>query len=157
MVCMNIKLKSLKTGLVYSFSKQKEVNDFLLRGRSYMYWIIKSGKPATHSQTGEAFLVKVVSFQKEKRKPTCSQGKFQKCVSCARCYGLCSWSRNYIPVDGWTATKSYDADGNHYSYQIDDCPLYEEDESTAEKRAEQYSRLRGEYNGGKTDDKYQDN
>lgn len=53
----------------------------------------------------------------------------QKCITCAKALGDCSWSRKYDPqpVPGWDAQPTKISVGtNRYiqSYAIHDCPLY---------------------------------
>ena len=55
---------------------------------------------------------------------------FQPCWNCAKCFGGCSWSRDFIPVDGWKATPTIKRNTNHpdvESYQIEYCPEFEPD------------------------------
>jgi hypothetical protein len=50
------------------------------------------------------------------------------CSSCKKATGLCSWSREFKPVDGWTATPTKLLIGkNKYtdSFYITACPEYE--------------------------------
>ena len=50
--------------------------------------------------------------------------KRQKCYSCAKACGKCSWSGDFLPVPGWSAAPVLDQKGRLYSYQIDDCPEF---------------------------------
>lgn len=50
--------------------------------------------------------------------------KDQLCLSCRKCGGLCSWSKNFTPVEGWTATPTKIPRGLP-SYKITACPEYE--------------------------------
>lgn len=50
--------------------------------------------------------------------------KSQLCFTCARSCGGCSWSRELIPVPGWTAVRTLDARGRPYSYAVSACPEY---------------------------------
>lgn len=55
------------------------------------------------------------------------------CWKCSNCYGGCSWSRSYIPVDGWEAEQrnieGHDkkAEKILISYRVDSCPEFAED------------------------------
>lgn len=50
-----------------------------------------------------------------------------KCWDCAKaCVGGCSWSRDFIPVEGWDAEKTEKAEGI-VSYIVRDCPEFEHD------------------------------
>lgn len=63
----------------------------------------------------------------------------QLCWTCAKATGFCSWSANFEPVEGWTATETqvYAQQENkpHYlkSYRITACPEYELDPKTSRK------------------------
>lgn len=57
----------------------------------------------------------------------------QKCWSCKKYAGGCSWSREFKPIPGWEATpRTYGAHPKHKipgmeSYDIRECPEYEWD------------------------------
>lgn len=57
----------------------------------------------------------------------------QKCWSCKKYAGGCSWSREFRPIPGWDATpRAYGANPKYgvsavNSYEIRDCPQYEWD------------------------------
>ena len=59
------------------------------------------------------------------------------CSHCANCVGKCSWSAHFKPVKGWTAEKvEYNAQGlnrNAYSYNVTQCPQFEEEERAKKK------------------------
>lgn len=59
------------------------------------------------------------------------------CSYCANCVGKCSWSAYFKPVKGWTAEKvEYKAQGlnrNAYSYNVTQCPQFEEEERAKKK------------------------
>lgn len=49
------------------------------------------------------------------------------CWDCSRALGGCSWSREYVPVEGWVAeptTIRNNATGYTNSYHIIACPLF---------------------------------
>lgn len=58
--------------------------------------------------------------------------KFTLCWECAKATGGCDWSKNFIPVDGWTATptiinqvyKKGDGFKAISSYIIHKCPEF---------------------------------
>lgn len=50
------------------------------------------------------------------------------CISCGKACGGCSWADSLTPVDGWTAERSYDSDGNPYSWLVIDCPEYRKED-----------------------------
>ena len=51
---------------------------------------------------------------------------FQKCITCRNACGGCSWSREFVPVKGWTAEKNTIPDNGKHAetYKIIDCPEY---------------------------------
>lgn len=58
--------------------------------------------------------------------------EFTKCWTCKNaCNGGCSWSRDFIPVDGWKAEKTFIPGNGEFaeSYNIIDCPEYKADRS----------------------------
>ena len=64
--------------------------------------------------------------QKERRSEDYTSNKYQPCWTCEKCFGGCSWSRDFIPVEGWTAEETYiPENGEHAkSYKIISCPEY---------------------------------
>ena len=49
------------------------------------------------------------------------------CFDCENACGGCSWSRNFTPVPGWTATHVYREaahDGYRETYKITACPQF---------------------------------
>ena len=53
--------------------------------------------------------------------------KYTKCWTCKNACGGCSWSREFIPVDGWEAKKTFHPSNGKFaeSYYIKSCPEYE--------------------------------
>lgn len=53
-------------------------------------------------------------------------GEFQPCWTCRNACGGCSWSREFQPVEGWTAEKTVIPSNGEYaeSYRIVKCPEY---------------------------------
>ena len=55
------------------------------------------------------------------------------CWQCKRAYGFCSWSRDFIPVKGWTAKHTIIKSGKSAdtietdSYYVKKCPLFIQD------------------------------
>lgn len=53
------------------------------------------------------------------------------CWKCQRALGFCSWSRNFVPVKGWTAkpTLIKQKEGNYTkSYCVEKCPQFIKEE-----------------------------
>ena len=48
------------------------------------------------------------------------------CWNCKNCFGGCSWSKDFAPVEGWKATETYiPMNGEHaQSYKVIECPQY---------------------------------
>lgn len=67
--------------------------------------------------------------RRKKRDINTYHRKNQPCWTCQNCYGGCSWSREFKPVNGWIATPSYIASNEEYAdtYKITYCPEYKED------------------------------
>lgn len=56
------------------------------------------------------------------------KGKINICIDCEKSCGLCSWSANLKPVEGWTATPIRKRYNDNYivdGYHITACPLFE--------------------------------
>ena len=49
------------------------------------------------------------------------KGKDTLCWECARAYGLCSWSKFFLPVEGWEATPTQNK--RTTSFRVHSCPL----------------------------------
>ena len=52
--------------------------------------------------------------------------KYQPCWTCKKCFGGCSWSRDFEPIPGWIATpNTIPENGEHAAtYKILYCPQY---------------------------------
>ena len=52
--------------------------------------------------------------------------KFQSCWTCKNACGRCEWSREFKPVPGWIAEKTFIESNGEYadSYKIIYCPKY---------------------------------
>lgn len=67
--------------------------------------------------------------RKEKYAVDYSNGNFQPCWTCKNACGGCSWSREFKPVEGWTAEPNYLKSNGVWAdtYKIISCPQYEKD------------------------------
>ena len=56
-----------------------------------------------------------------------TSNKYQPCWTCKKCFGGCSWSKDFEPVPGWQAIPhNIKENGEHANgYRIMYCPLYE--------------------------------
>ena len=54
------------------------------------------------------------------------QEKGQLCCICKNACGNCSWSADFIPVEGWDAQPTIikDSEGDFSSYEIKRCPEF---------------------------------
>ena len=50
----------------------------------------------------------------------------QLCWTCKNATGSCPWSKNFTPIEDWTAEKVKRKDDEGYTYKITACPLYTE-------------------------------
>ena len=58
------------------------------------------------------------------------------CLTCENCYGGCSWSLDFVPVENWTAERRDLKDawlGKMESYIVQKCPEYIKTETTKGK------------------------
>ena len=53
--------------------------------------------------------------------------QYNRCWTCKNAFGGCSWSREFKPVDGWKAKKTFHLMNGEFaeSYYIKSCPEYE--------------------------------
>ena len=67
---------------------------------------------------------------RKKRAANTYFSKNQPCWTCKNCYGKCNWSRDFKPVEGWIAEKTFIESNEEYadSYKILYCPEYKKDE-----------------------------
>lgn len=57
----------------------------------------------------------------------CGVKKASICLGCKKSVGLCSWSHNFVPVDGW---KAQEVKGSGYrlpSFCVIECPEFEKE------------------------------
>lgn len=72
------------------------------------------------------------------------------CFDCERACGGCSWSQDFTPVPGWTATPVYREaahEGYQETYQITACPLFERSAPRKNAALEWYKIMVGERRG----------
>ena len=64
--------------------------------------------------------------RRKKRAANTYYSKYQPCWTCKNCYGGCNWSREFKPVEGWKAIKTYIPNNEEHaeSYKIIYCPEY---------------------------------
>ena len=65
-------------------------------------------------------------YKKKATKEDYTKEQYNRCWTCKNACGGCSWSRDFIPVKGWDAEKTYlISNGEHAdSYYIKSCPEY---------------------------------
>lgn len=125
-------LTSKSTGEQHIFETTKEASEFLHREISAMRRAAANGLTVSHFFTGERF--DIIILGKPKKQQERQQKPKQLCFTCQKAVCGCSWSRNFIPVDGWTATPTKIKQGGNTvkkticeSYLITACPEYVED------------------------------
>ena len=78
------------------------------------------------------------------------------CIDCANSGALCSWSRNFVPVEGWEAEYVEGGALRYPSYRVISCPQFKKDRE-APKGTRVLTRSEMFYKtfilGGKDDDK----
>ena len=68
-------------------------------------------------------------YNRKKRDMNTYYRKNQPCWECKNRFGGCSWSRDFTPVKGWNAEKTYHKyrENTVESYKITNCPEYRKD------------------------------
>lgn len=119
-------LTSVKTGKQYEFKSGREASFWLGCSKSYVTTSVYNGTPIKDKNTGEQF---ICTYPDGHTKKANQIGKSEQlCCTCKNCYGGCSWSRDFTPVDGWDAIPTIIKQqwGKQIgSFAIRDCPLYE--------------------------------
>ena len=147
-------LVSLDSGESYEFKSVEEATLWLGRSTGYLTVCERYGTRITHAETGEEF-ERIGWKNNKKTERIVKQKRAQSnmadhlCNFCARASGLCSWSSELTPIEGWEAVESFDWAGDHYSYDVKKCPLFERDEPTPRRRVEQRKRLLREIENGR--------
>lgn len=152
MLKCGITLISKDSGQEIHFESIFHATCFLNRGGCYINNVLAYGGTVTHGDTGEAFdVIRDVPKVGVIECKSLNQAKMLDksiCNGCARAVCFCSWFAENKPVDGWTAEKTYDADGNFYSYCVKKCPLFMKDGSTVKERRLQRKKLMQELTNG---------
>lgn len=87
-------------------------------------------KGCGHKFTSYEFEEDLISDFIEENKYVSNYGGNSLCWKCGRATGFCPWSREFEPVQGWTANKTIvrqSADVEFESYEVIKCPLFEPD------------------------------
>lgn len=65
-------------------------------------------------------------FKSRRKKVNYESDQFQPCWTCKNACGGCSWSKDFTPIPGWKAEKTYHRSNGNYaeSYKIASCPQY---------------------------------
>ena len=66
-------------------------------------------------------------YKKRVIKKDYTKSEFTRCWTCKNACGGCSWSRDFEPVKGWEAEKTFHPTNGEFveSYYIKSCPEYE--------------------------------
>ena len=54
------------------------------------------------------------------------------CIMCRNCFGKCSWSKDFRPVDGWTVKATYGKNGDLKRAWVGWCPEFRPDKVLCE-------------------------
>ena len=116
-----------RTGKQHYFKSGREASLFLGRARSYVSTCVYKGFPIRQKDTGESYIASFPDEAKSYANPKPRRTKEQLCCTCSKAYGGCSWSRNFKPVEGWTANPTIITHGDRTmdSFEIIECPEWE--------------------------------
>ena len=130
-----VRLTSPSTGKHWDFNSFTEATEFLKRRKSYIHFCTNHNVKITHAETKEEFICEItgVGFPRVNQKTY----RAQLCNDCARASGLCPWSKNLTPVDGWDVVETEDESGQFYTYSVLSCPMYVKDAPTPMERKRQ--------------------
>ena len=116
-------LISLKDKTEYPFNSLAEADRFLGRNHGYLSGCVKKGIGVSGiTENGDLERFDIILG------PTMITESVTRCVSpqpcwtCSNCYNGCSWSRHFVPVQGWDAEPII-KDGDT-TYIIKHCPEY---------------------------------
>lgn len=116
-------LVSLKDNKQYIFESFRDADAFLNKQHGYTGGKYRAGiKAVKLYEDGNKEFFDIIAGESHRAYRTTAVVREQLCWSCANCYGGCSWSREFKPVEGWTAKRSIKADVDTYS--IIKCPEY---------------------------------
>lgn len=149
-------LTNEETGTFLTFGSLMQASDFLGRSKQYIRSRMSDGgdvKDTATSFDGTKYKIEIIGVgkrrdhsdaPKKEKKPEnqkyAGNKPQQLCFDCARASGFCPWSKNFSPVEGWTAkcTNINNVSGQEVcSYHILCCPLFIKDAPTKEGRLEQ--------------------
>ena len=116
-------LISLKDRTEYPLRSLVEADAFLHRRHGYTRGCLKNGcRLSSNSEDGSIEYFDIILGPQMKVYTYGYNNHDQPCWSCGNCYGGCSWSFDFTPVEGWEAEKIF-KDGDT-TYKIYSCPEY---------------------------------
>ena len=119
-------LISLKDKTEYPFRSLIEADIFLDRRHGYTRGCLKNGARLCmiHDDGTKEYFDAILGPQVKTYIPI-HRTSDQPCWTCQNCYGDCSWSFDFTPIEGWDAVKVM-KDGD-ITYAIKHCPEYASD------------------------------
>lgn len=109
------KLRDIETNKIYEFERLRDADDFLGRGHGSTTRHIREDR-IIKNDVGKEY--EIIPGEVKKIKIQVTERPLQLCWNCQKAVCGCSWSRNFAPVPGWTATKT------EFSYHIKECPEF---------------------------------
>ena len=119
-------LTSTSDNKAYPFRSFVDADKFLKKRHGYTRGRFGSGKLATlEHDDGRIELFSIAADESRRATIVVKSYQEQLCWHCGNCYGGCSWSRSFMPVDGWEATPV--KRDNVETYEITNCPDFNPD------------------------------
>lgn len=116
-------LISLKDKTEYPFRSLVEADSFLGRRHGYTRGCLKNGsRLSIKHEDGHIEYFDIILGPAVKTYTIVQKVHDQPCWTCGNCYGGCSWSSEFTPIEGWEAEPIM-KDGD-ITYQIRYCPEY---------------------------------
>lgn len=131
----NCTLINQETGERKDYETMRKASIAIGRHYSYVSFCIRNSRPIT-DENGYTYSVETTIRGKKRpvlqpKKANKNTGRIQLCCYCMKAYGGCSWSKEFKPVEGWTAvptvilTRNPRGKDSIQSYKITACPEFE--------------------------------
>ena len=117
-------LISLKDKIEYPFLAYTEADEFLNRRHGYIRACLRNGNKISRidEDTEEIEYFEIIQGPKNRTQTVTERFPDQICWRCKNSCGGCSWSREFIPVSGWTAVRTFK--DRSWTYCITGCPEF---------------------------------